>query len=254
MTLIAAVTGYSTSGKTFISQILDPFQFAPLVSHTTRSIRPGEMEALDYYYTSEDEFTRMITSDEFIEHVEFCGFRYGLSKTELTKALSENKTPIHVCTPEGVVELKKYAEEIGVRFVSAFIEADDQTMMNRMLKRLASVLRSESEQTYTLKRLATALTLEKSWEGKYNYVLEDSKDVASIAQNILDLTKMKIEHPEEEERENVTPVKEGAFEQYVASVLNMTTDGIPRNGNECWKLAGEILDEVTGLIENKPYK
>lgn len=240
MSLIAAVTGYSTSGKTFISQILNPFEFYPLISHTTRPMRAGEMEGLDYYYTSEDVFLQMIQEDQFIEQIDFCGFKYGLSKDELERAIKENKTIIHVCTPDGVDALQKVAHDKGFDFVSAFVEANDITVAHRMLKRFTST-RDEEEKAYTVRRLIHTLTLEKQWGGEYSYILKNSDEVASIAQAILDISKNKKSVPKKIKRE--TDFMLFTHEEYSEKIKELMEKGAPRNNAQCWEMASDLTGQ-----------
>lgn len=243
MAVIAAITGFSTSGKTYVSQLLDPFTFRPLVSHTTRQPRPGEFEGLDYYYTSKDEFEALEAAGGFIESIEFCGYRYGLSGKEIEKALEENKALIHVCTPQGVVALQEYAENNGHSFVSAFIEADEVTIINRMLKRITSA--NGAGRDYITQRIATALVEENEWGGDYHCILKDSNEVATVAQLINDYSKGGAELPISKSREGQLFSYPGyKVEVMQSAVESLIPDRIPKNGRECWALAESIAQEL----------
>lgn len=240
MALIAAITGFSTSGKTYISQLLDPFSFHPLVSHTTRSVRPGEFEGLDYFFTPKDSFKEISNAGGFVEEISFCGYRYGLSFNELEQALKSGKTPIHICTPEGVSALDRYAKEYGHNFVSAFVEADSTTILNRMLKRIAG---APAYREYTLGRMATALTVEQEWGGDYHYILKDSNQVATLAQFVQDYSLGKIDLPKTAAR-LPSPVVSESYNSILSRLESMVPNKIPHKGNECWALAEEINKEL----------
>ncbi|RNL86399.1 guanylate kinase [Halostreptopolyspora alba] len=47
------------------------------VSVTTRPPRPGETEGVEYYFTSDAEFDRMVAEGELLEWASFAGNRYG---------------------------------------------------------------------------------------------------------------------------------------------------------------------------------
>lgn len=53
------------------------------VSHTTRAPRPGEEEGVAYHFVDSDRFRAMIERDEFLEHAEVHGNRYGTAKREV---------------------------------------------------------------------------------------------------------------------------------------------------------------------------
>ena len=51
----------------------------PFDPDTTRPPRPGETDGKDYYFVTREEFERMITDVEFIEHAQFSSNFYGTS-------------------------------------------------------------------------------------------------------------------------------------------------------------------------------
>jgi guanylate kinase len=55
------------------------------VSATTRPSRPDEVNGRDYHFLSPDEFDRRVRADEFVEHAEYAGNRYGTLKSELAR-------------------------------------------------------------------------------------------------------------------------------------------------------------------------
>ena len=86
---VTILCGASGCGKDYILNYLKSIcNFIPLVSHTTRPMRPNETEGRDYYFISDDEFKRMIDNDLFIEYRTYntlvdnipSTWYYGLSK------------------------------------------------------------------------------------------------------------------------------------------------------------------------------
>jgi guanylate kinase len=57
------------------------------ISATTRKPRSNEVHGKDYFFVSDDEFTRMIKADEFLEWAEFAGNRYGTPQEKVEQAL-----------------------------------------------------------------------------------------------------------------------------------------------------------------------
>lgn len=49
------------------------------ISHTTRSMRPGEIDGEHYYFISVDEFKQLIKQNAFLEYAEVFGNYYGTS-------------------------------------------------------------------------------------------------------------------------------------------------------------------------------
>lgn len=57
------------------------------VSHTTRKMRPGEIDADDYYFIDEDEYLRMVKAGEFLEHASVFDHHYGTSRQHIQEQL-----------------------------------------------------------------------------------------------------------------------------------------------------------------------
>ena len=57
------------------------------VSATTRQPRNNEVNGRDYLFVSDQEFSRMINADEFLEWAEFAGNRYGTPQEKVEEAL-----------------------------------------------------------------------------------------------------------------------------------------------------------------------
>lgn len=71
-----------------------PNTFATSISHTTRSARPGEEHAADYYFVKMEDFEDLIAKGGFVEHAKFGGNRYGTSREMIEKLTTEGKVVI----------------------------------------------------------------------------------------------------------------------------------------------------------------
>ena len=67
----------------------DDGQIRISVSHTTRAMRPGEMNGVNYHFVDRTEFVNMIEHGEFLEHAEVFGHLYGTSQKRLQLMLDE---------------------------------------------------------------------------------------------------------------------------------------------------------------------
>ena len=54
-------------------------KFGFTTSHTTRSPRPGEMDGIDYHFTSHAKMEELIAAGKFLEHANVHGNIYGTS-------------------------------------------------------------------------------------------------------------------------------------------------------------------------------
>jgi len=64
------------------------------ISTTTRPMREGEVEGIDYHFVDEEEFKKEIEEDQFLEYAIVHGNYYGTSLGPVKKALSKGKLVI----------------------------------------------------------------------------------------------------------------------------------------------------------------
>ena len=69
--ILLILSSPSGAGKTTLTKkIQQKYQnFKISVSHTTRKPRPNEVDGVDYFFVTEEEFKKKITNQEFYEHV-----------------------------------------------------------------------------------------------------------------------------------------------------------------------------------------
>lgn len=76
------ICGPAAAGKNILRSRLEDRGFKFDVSYTTRPIRPGEKEGVDYKYISNEVFAFMTQLDSFYEHVIHNGYGYGTGRRE----------------------------------------------------------------------------------------------------------------------------------------------------------------------------
>ena len=84
------VSAPSGAGKTSLVQALvaDTAAITISISHTTRAMRPGECDGVNYWFIDVPRFHRMIEAGEFIEHAQVFGNYYGTSHNAVDAALA----------------------------------------------------------------------------------------------------------------------------------------------------------------------
>lgn len=90
---LLVLSGPGGVGKSTVAKKLrEAGDFWVSVSATTRKPRSNEVDGHDYLFVSDEEFSRMINADEFLEWAEFAGNRYGtpLEKVEHALLLGRN--------------------------------------------------------------------------------------------------------------------------------------------------------------------
>lgn len=111
-----------------------PGKFGFSISNTTRKPRAGEVDGKDYYFTSIEEFQKMIKEEAFIEWAQFSGNYYGTSIASVKKLIEgEHKViPILDIDLQGVLSVKKTELDAQFIFLSPpSIEELKQRLENR---------------------------------------------------------------------------------------------------------------------------
>jgi guanylate kinase len=87
------LSGPSGVGKDAVIKLLKAraFPMHYVVTATTRSIRPGEIAGEDYIFLTQTEFDGMLARDEFLEHANVYGERYGTPKQQVLEALGQGE-------------------------------------------------------------------------------------------------------------------------------------------------------------------
>lgn len=78
--LLIVLSGPSGVGKGTVRKSIfdDPHtSYKYSISMTTRQMREGEQDGVDYFFKTREEFEKLIEADEFIEYAEYVGNYYG---------------------------------------------------------------------------------------------------------------------------------------------------------------------------------
>lgn len=123
--------GMTASGKTTIAQLLMGMGFHKVVTDTTRPMRSGEVDGIDYNFVSEDKFKENIENDIYIEYQEYdATFGHCYYGTRKGSFYTDNNT-VCILTPSGVKALK----EQGYPIVVVYIDVDTDIIKKRLRKR-----------------------------------------------------------------------------------------------------------------------
>lgn len=121
------LVGPSASGKTQIVKILrEKYGLNKMVTYTSRAMRPGEKEGIDYFFLTKEEFEKRINEGFFIEYVVYNGNYYGTSLSQV----SNDK--VVILEPTG---LKHYINKIRDEVKVAFLRCSKEIVRIRMKER-----------------------------------------------------------------------------------------------------------------------
>lgn len=84
---------------------------------TTRPVRPGEQNGIDYHFVSRDEFEKMIKNDELIEYNVYADNYYGTEKKRLGDLLNNHSVVFSNIEING----KRNFDNAGWKNISIFI-------------------------------------------------------------------------------------------------------------------------------------
>ena len=125
----------SGAGKTTISKkIQQKYQnFKISVSHTTRKPRPNEIEGIDYFFLTKEQFESKVKNNEFYEHAEIFGNYYGTSKEIVINLLKNKNDILFDIDWQGSEQLSQHKE---LKLTKIFIlPPNKEELRNRLIQR-----------------------------------------------------------------------------------------------------------------------
>jgi guanylate kinase len=86
-------------------------------SYTSRAVRHGETDGVDYNFVSRDRFEAMIAADAFLEWANVFGNLYGTSASDTERLLSSGRDVVLVIDVQGARQLRRRGVEATTIFV-----------------------------------------------------------------------------------------------------------------------------------------
>jgi len=115
---LLVLSGPGGVGKsTVASRLRASGDFWVSVSATTRSPRTNEHDGVDYFFIPDEEFSRMIRSDEFLEWAEFAGNRYGTPSGPVEEALLAGRNVLLEIEIDGAKQVKAHLPQSVLVFL-----------------------------------------------------------------------------------------------------------------------------------------
>ncbi|MGZ8223495.1 MAG: guanylate kinase [Methylobacter sp.] len=129
--IIAAPSG---AGKTsLVKQLIsDLDNLAVSISHTTRQIRPGEINGQDYYFINVEDFQAMQEKQAFLEYAQVFDNFYGTAQQTLEQNLEKGLDVILEIDWQGAQQIKKLLpDSISIFILPPSTEVLLQRLRNR---------------------------------------------------------------------------------------------------------------------------
>ncbi len=128
------MTGPSGAGKgTLIRHLVARVPaIEATVSATTRARRRGEEDGREYWFLSDDDFSRRVAAGEFLEWVEYVsGHRYGTLRSELDRIAATDRVPLLELETEGALRVKHEVPGAVTIFISARVDELERRLRER---------------------------------------------------------------------------------------------------------------------------
>jgi guanylate kinase len=157
------VSAPSGAGKTSLVKALlaRDSRIQVSVSHTTRTMRPGEVDGGDYCFVDHHTFEAMVTEDAFLEHAKVFENYYGTSKSWVEQALSAGTDVILEIDWQGAQQVRRLMPEAqGIFILPPSREAlrerlqgrgqDDEEVIERRMREAISEMSHYTESQWLI--------------------------------------------------------------------------------------------------------
>ena len=143
------VSAPSGAGKTTLVEALlkNVSGIRASISHTTRPMRSGEKEGVNYHFVSKEIFLSLIKKEAFLEHAQVFNHFYGTSREWVQKTLSEGIDVILEIDWQGAKQIRCLIPESKSIFI---LPPSLEALEERLIKR------GQDDPTVIKRRLAAA--------------------------------------------------------------------------------------------------
>jgi len=188
--LLIVISGPSGVGKdTVIHGINDrnlPIHF--VVTATTRAMREGERDGVDYFFVSRAEFERMIAKDELLEYALVYGEYKGIPKQQVREAIGSGKDVMLRIDVQGAATIHTMCPEAVLIFLTV---KDEEELVRRLKLR-------KSEAVDNLKLRIETAKQEMRRVNEFEYVVENEddqlKDTLDAIEAIIKAEHLRVHH------------------------------------------------------------
>ncbi|ACM93708.1 guanylate kinase [Nautilia profundicola AmH] len=177
---ILVISGPSGSGKTSLARVVceelgDKAYFS--ISSTTRPIREGEKDGVDYFFLTKEEFIKDIEDGYFLEWAEVHGNFYGTSKRQIDAALKKGQIVFLDIDVQGYELVKKAYPDITT---GIFVTTPNQEVLKqRLLKR-----GTETEESLRVRMFNAIREMQKIDEYDYLLINDDFDEAKELLRSV----------------------------------------------------------------------
>lgn len=160
--ILTVVSGFSGAGKgTIIKELRKQYDYELSISATTRQPRKGDVDGVDYFFKTREEFEQMIKDDKLIEWAEYVGNYYGTPKEYVEEQLKAGKDVLLEIEMQGGMLVKKQFPDAMLVFVTP---PSAEILKNRLTGRA-------TESAEEIERRLHRASEEADYMEQYDYIL-----------------------------------------------------------------------------------
>lgn len=173
------ISGCSGVGKgTVLKEFMqrNSEEFILSVSCTTRQPRQGEVDGINYFFITKEEFEDCIKKDKFLEYAQFAGNFYGTKQKYINQKFAEGMNIILEIETQGALQVKKKMPEAVLIFIAP---PSYEELEHRLRGR-----NTEDEQTIQKRLDFVKIELERSKQYDYTVINDDLERAVSEIEQI----------------------------------------------------------------------
>jgi guanylate kinase len=165
------VSAPSGAGKTSLVKALieSASNIQVSVSHTTRAMRPGEEDGVNYHFVSQQAFISMVEAGDFLEHAQVFTNFYGTSKQWVEQTLASGSDVILEIDWQGAKQIRRLMPETQSIFI---LPPSRDALRERLTKR------GQDDEDTIARRMAEARSEISHWVEANHLVINDDFDTA----------------------------------------------------------------------------
>lgn len=180
--LLIVISGPSGVGKDSVIDHMKErgLSFRFVITATTRPQRPDEVDGVDYFFVSQEEFERMIENDELFEHAIVYDDLKGVPQHQVQEAFASGEDVIMRVDVQGAETIRAKCPEALLIFLST---RDEDELIERLKAR-----RTENEESLSL-RIKTAREEFQTVDSFDYYVVNEEDKLDETVDMILAIIK-----------------------------------------------------------------
>ena len=175
--MLIVISGPSGVGKGTVRKALFDRRGHRLVysiSMTTRKPREGEVDGVDYYFVTREEFQKRIDNNQFLDWAEFVGNYYGTPKDKVEEQIEAGKEVVLEIEVNGALQVLKQVKDAVSIFI---VPPGRQALYDRLRNR-------GTEPEELIKERVNKANREFKLAHKYDYIVVND-DVDNAADRIM---------------------------------------------------------------------